>query len=162
MIPAAPRIELAPWLRHARQHDGLRERMADGTLNPVVRDCFRHTRFPAAMVSIRTPWCGAFACACLELADVRSPRTARARDFLDWGIALVWPVFGAALVFERGPGGGHVGFCDRGLQLGALTISCFGGNQGDAACSRPQPLAALLGVRWPDGWPLPPEAERLS
>jgi uncharacterized protein (TIGR02594 family) len=148
----------------AKGFDGLRERTPEGLLNEVVRDFFRSTRFPLQLVTLHTAWCGAFACAVLEMARRPSPRSARARDFLRYGVELRYPVFGSILVFERGSGRadderGHVGFCDRTPALAASDVSCFAGNQSNAACTRLQPMRLLLGVRWPPGCALSPDAE---
>lgn len=160
--------ELCPWLRVAHQYDGLRELTDAGELSDTVRDFFRSTRFPRELVNKRTAWCSAFACTCFELAGVKHPRSARARDFLDSPhfVRLKRPVRGALLVFERFVAGkvsddaGHVGFCDRDLvSPHQLEVACYGGNQRNAACMERKKLQHLIATLWPKGWPLPPGAE---
>jgi len=168
VISTQQSYELCPWLRIAHQYDGLRELTDAGELNDTVRDFFRSTRFPRELVDKRTPWCAAFACTCFELANVKHPRSARAKDFLDSPhfVKLRRPVRGAALVFERFVAGkltehaGHVTFCDRDpLSVHQVEVACFGGNQRNAACMERRKTEHLIATLWPKGWPLPPGAE---
>lgn len=150
----------APWMEVATRYRDLRERTPAGDLSPDVRAFFRHTRFPPELVNSHTAWCAAFVCACLELTGVRSPRSARARDFMTYGLELVRPVYGAVLVFARGldPAKGHVGFASWPISpLG--NVWCYGGNQDNAVCARAKPRGSLLSVRWPESAPLPVGAE---
>ena len=164
-IPHA--LDFAPWLSIAHRYDGLRELLQDGTLNPTVREFFRGTRFPVELVHEKTPWCAAFACTVFEISGVPHPRSARARDFLHSPhfVKLVSPVLGSLLVFERSTPGlasdryGHVGFCDAALvSVHQLEVSCFGGNQANAACARRKKMEHLIAPLWPKGHPLPPAA----
>lgn len=133
-------------------------------LNPVVAGFFEHTRFPLELLNAKTNWCAAYACSVLEQHGIRSPRSARARDFLRWGVELKSPIYGALLVFERGSGApddprGHVGFCEERVHIATNShVLTWGGNQGNTVRSWPQHKAKLLGVRWPSAMPLPPEA----
>ena len=47
-------------------------------------------------------WCAAFACAMLERSGTRSPRTLRAREFLEWGDPVETPRRGCIVVLWRG------------------------------------------------------------
>jgi uncharacterized protein (TIGR02594 family) len=152
----------APWMRTAFLDDGLCEIDAQGELASAVRACFEHTRFPLRLVNTRTNWCSAYACSTLERHGIRSPRSARARDFLSWGIPLIRPIFGAILVFERPALGlalpewrAHVGFCSSHPHRDSDVVACFGGNQKNMVCEVPKPTSKLLGVRWPPGYPVP-------
>lgn len=128
---------------------GVRERIAGGALNPIVRTLFAHTRFPPSMVSVSTSWCAAFACAMLERAGYDSPHSARARDFLRWGGALVQPRYGAIMVFSRGDSAelGHVGFYERMTEQGGVLV--LGGNQANSVGTAVYPPERVLGMRWP-------------
>jgi uncharacterized protein (TIGR02594 family) len=158
VIPAAPRSSVTPrWLQHARSFVGQRE-LERGRVARFVVDCFRRTRFAVARVTNTTPWCSAFACRVLEDVGIESPKSARARDFLAWkgGRALVAPVPGSICVFRRGPEAGHVGFATDYQRAGKVPI--LGGNQDNRVCEQKKSTADLLGVFWPKGEPLPPDA----
>lgn len=153
--------EQAPWMKVAHSYLGLREVLTDGTLNPTVREFFRATRYPMDQVNVVTPWCSSFGCAVVSQVGIVSPRSARARDWLSWGIGLSRPIYGSMLVFIRGDASkmqGHFGFCDATPAEGSSVIDCLGGNQANSVCVRSKPRAELLGIRWPAHWPVPPEA----
>jgi len=109
------------------------------------------------------PWCASFACFCVEAAGLRSPRSARARDFLAWGASIFPPPLGAVTILRRssGPGAagadvvdapGHVGFFlwqsprDR---TGYSEIFLLGGNQTDRVSVAIYPSDRVIGYRWP-------------
>ncbi len=96
-----------------------------------------------------TPWCAAFACAALESAGIKSPRTPRARGFVA-GKQLE-PCdhrTGAIVVLssDRGAASGHVGFLD-GVGQGKLYL--LGGNQGNRVCIAPFDASRLVALLWP-------------
>lgn len=104
------------------------------------------------------PWCSAFACWCMEHADVNSPSSARARDWLEWGVPVssLHPPQGAVVVLKRGGHGqpgpevqnapGHVGFLWTLGEPGRIVL--LGGNQGDSVSLGIFPTERILGVRW--------------
>lgn len=152
----------APWLTRAMGYLGQTEQVG-GKLSAFVRRLFKWTRFPSHLVNLRTAWCAAFLCTVLEESGVQSPRSARARDFLRWGIGLAAPVPGAVLVFMRGNQltgeQGHVA-----LSLGfeeAGQVVAIGGNQQNAVTIERKKTTTLLGVRWPSDRPLPKAAVRV-
>lgn len=152
-----------PWMDRAHAYLGLRELTSVGTLNPTIVGWLeKHTKFPKEIINARTSWCAAACCAWLEEAKVQSPHSARARDFLAWGISLRFPIYGCALIFERGDpklGQGHVGFCDLTPPLpDPPAVLTLGGNQGNRVSVVAQDMLRLLGARWPLGWPLPDNA----
>lgn len=101
-----------------------------------------------------TPWCSAFVCWVVDAVRGRlgnmapqSCRSARARDWLSWGIQCPAPLRGAIVVFRRDTGTqGHVAFC-----VGASTagIRVIGGNQADAVTETTYDEAQVLGYRLP-------------
>lgn len=108
-----------------------------------------------------TPWCASFVSGVLEEAGIPSARSAWARSYLKWGVALAAPTPGAIVVFERGPTSGHVGFVAGRDAKGNLVV--LGGNQGDKVKLSPfvaaaPPQGRVLGYRWPGGHPLPAKA----
>lgn len=145
------------WMVHARTFVGQRE-LERGKLAQFVVDCFAKTRFVLSRVTNKTPWCSAFACRVLEDVGIESPRSARARDFLRWpgAIHLLAPVPGAICVFRRGPDAGHVGFATDYPRAGKVLL--LGGNQDNRVCEQRKSVSDLLGVLWPKGEPLPPDA----
>jgi uncharacterized protein (TIGR02594 family) len=151
----------APWLTRGLSYLGRRE-IVGGKLSAWVRTLFKRTRFPAELVTEKTAWCAAFLCTVLEECGVRSPRSARARDFLSWGIGLAHPIPGSILVFTRGDPSAdtaHVALCVCNLPGGR--VQALGGNQRNAVTIETRLRAQLLGVRWPSDHPLPQEAVRL-
>ena len=90
------------------------------------------------------PWCSSFACWCMESAQLRSPRSAAAADWMAWGEPSL-PRLGAVAVFKR-VGGHHVAFF---LAQIADTIVVLGGNQGNAVSVAPMSGAMLIDLRWP-------------
>jgi hypothetical protein len=77
-------------------------------------------------------YCAKAHCACYELADIVSPRSAMARSFLPWGINLDGgPAFGCTVVLDRGAPFAHdtwaIGRDTAGHLIG------FGFNQADGA-----------------------------
>jgi uncharacterized protein (TIGR02594 family) len=112
-----------------------------------------------------TPWCGSFVAWCLREADIpyKAARAAAARSWLSWGRRLDTPTIGCVVVFWRGKRDGwqgHVGFYAGRAKNGDILV--LGGNQGDSVSIRPYPADRLLGYRWPETVPLPPDVEPLS
>lgn len=143
------------WITYARSFIGERE-LVDGKLSKFVRDCLLKTRFAVSRITDKTPWCAAFVTRILESVGITSARSARARDYLAWGVPLHAPVPGAICVFRRGPDAGHVGFAMDYQRNGFVPI--LGGNQSNMVCVQKKRTLDLLGVRWPKGEPLPPDA----
>ena len=135
-----------PWLDIAMEELGRGVNEVPGPeANPRIVEYHSITALKAT--SDEVPWCAAFACWCLEKAGVRSPRSARARDFLKWGQPSERKI-GAIVVLSRGadPRAGHVGFLyhDRSWEIVLL-----GGNQGDRVSTRKFLADTVLGYRWP-------------
>ena len=145
MILERPEL-VPPWLVLAERHAGRRE-LERGKLSAFVAALFAHTRFPLARVTNSTPWCAAFVCSMLEDAGIRSPKSARARDFLRWGVAIRPIVAGAVLVFPRGKAAGHVGFALGPSHQGYVDV--LGGNQRNRVCVDRRRALDALDVRWP-------------
>lgn len=137
----------AKWLDEAYGLLGTRE-VPGSAANPVIMQLWQDIGLRPPPDGDETAWCAVFASSMLERAGVASPKTCRARDFLDWGTPLRQPRLGAIVVLRRGknPALGHVGFYVGGDQA---TVQVLGGNQGDAVTIAGFRKADVLGYRWP-------------
>ena len=117
-----------------------------------------HSRTTLKATDDDVSWCSAFVCWCMEEAGVKHTHSARARSWLEWGVAVspVHPPLGAVLIFARGPdpqpgpevldAQGHVGLFFGHAEPGSLIV--LGGNQSDAVTVAKFSVHKLLGVRW--------------
>lgn len=140
------------WLLVMRKYDGMHELLPDGTLNPEVRKAFEYTLFPKDRIDAKTAWCAAQACRCLEVSGVKSPFSAAAIDFEDFGDECSPATPGAILIFRRNdarnPRARHVGFSEGLTDDGR--VLCRAGNQHNKCCVVPRDLADLVTARWPN------------
>jgi uncharacterized protein (TIGR02594 family) len=134
------------WMDWAWREQGQHE-IGGQQANPAIVQYFAEAGYPE-VTSDEVSWCAAFACAMLERAGIRSPRTLRARDFLSFGTPIATPRVGAIAVFSRppDPAHGHVGFVTGDTDT---HIVLLGGNQQDAVSTIHMPKERLLGLRWP-------------
>jgi uncharacterized protein (TIGR02594 family) len=141
-VQALPPVEQEPeWMRIAKNEIGVKERRVGD--NPRVLEYHASTKLRATHDNVA--WCSSFVCWCFERAKVASPRSARAKDFLNWGVKLYFPKPGCVVVFSRDLGG-HVGFYVYETED---HIYVLGGNQSDAVNVSPYKKENLLGYRWP-------------
>lgn len=138
------------WLTKARTYVGLRE-IVGRKHNPTILKWWALIRAP--FTDDETPWCAGYVGGVLEEVGIKSSRSAAARSFLKWGTPLKNPAVGAIVIFERGPGFGHVGFVVGKDKAGNLMVN--GGNQGNMVSVKPFALGRVLGYRWPTGMALP-------
>lgn len=132
------------WLEIARPLVGLHE-IKGAEHAPEILDMWRAIK-RSGIQDDETPWCAAFAGACLERAGVRSSRFESAASYLKWGVRLNGPAHGCIVVFSR-EGGGHVGFVVGLDPDGRLLV--LGGNQGDQVSVKAFPVDRVTGYRWP-------------
>lgn len=134
------------WLVYARQFLGLKE--IPGTENnPIIVNWL--IRLKAWWRNDETPWCGVFVAAVISNCGFPiAKHWYRARDWLDWGLVVDFPVVGSVVVFER-KGGGHVGFVVGEDQNRNLMV--LGGNQSNRVSIAPFDRSRVLGYRWPVG-----------
>jgi uncharacterized protein (TIGR02594 family) len=148
-------------LVEARLDLGIKERVnakPDGTggeLNPKVRAYFKFTKYPATLITITTAWCAAFVCACLERAGIRSPRTARAADFKNFGRAVDLEHIQAGDIVVFSPAvadaglSGHVAIFEKWTDDAKSELDCIGGNQDNRVKVKPFARARVVAVRRP-------------
>lgn len=146
------------WLAEFRKYIGIAEIKGPGTHPEILRmiDLADGALDSKQLQGIRddeTPWCSSFKCGVYELAGIRSPRSAWARDWLEWGDPIPSPAYGATVVFARGKGG-HTGDVVGRDQAGNLMV--VGANQKDAVNIAPFGHDNVLGYRWPIGVHFPP------
>lgn len=121
-------VMLPDLIAHAMQDVGVTE--IPGVQNNA-RILKMHSYTSLKAKDDETAWCAATMCAWLEECNYRSPRSARAADFIDWGFKSVIPVFGCVLIFvRRDPHGMVIGHhvC---LYMGETDVHYWGlgGNQ---------------------------------
>lgn len=132
------------WLEVGRTYLGLKE-IPGPKHNPTIIKWL--TQLKAWWKDDETPWCGTFVAHCMDSVGVALPKHwYRAKDWLNWGVAVA-PRLGAVAVFDRN-GGGHVG-----LLVGetATSYAVLGGNQGNSVSVMALAKNRLLGTRWPAG-----------
>lgn len=101
-------------------------------------------------------WCSAFMCWVHEKAGFRSPRSARARDWLRWGFRAAYPHPGTVVVLNRGgphdpnviEAPGHVGIV-AGVGCMPDSIVVISGNVGNRVTCQSFLLREVLGFRVP-------------
>lgn len=144
------------WLEEARKYLGVREIKGPTHESAILR--FWKSIRMGGIRDDETPWCAAFVGAMLENVGLLSARSGAAKEYLNWGVPLDYPLVGCIVVFSRTGGGGHVGFLVGRDEHFRLVIR--GGNQGDAVSDAPFDSGRVLGYRWPAPIAIP-LAERL-
>lgn len=115
----------------------------------------------AAPQGDETPWCAAFMGAMLSRAGLPATHFTLAKQFLNYGQRLSYPIDGAIVILNRKgglPWQGHVGIC---VGANDKYIDLLGGNQGDAVSKAAFSRDRIAGIRWPLGIPIP-ETRELS
>lgn len=136
----------APWISEAIRLLGLSEKPgaeSEAAIKALFADAGH-----ADIEDDETPWCAAFAGACLARANTQGTGSLRARSYLTWGKPISTDAIGAVAVFKRGPNTalGHVGFVVGNTNAFLLIL---GGNQANKVTIAPFPRADLLATRWP-------------
>ena len=115
-------------LAEALRHYGIMEVRGKGSF-PDFSKWAKELGVQSVMTDDDVPWCGLFVGICVKRAEfevVQHPY--RAKSWLSFGNAVLTPMLGDVLVFER-KGGGHVGFY-VGETLD--TYAVLGGNQSNS------------------------------
>lgn len=142
----------APWMPIALGERGVRE-IVGAKHNHRVLEYHAETRGRAT--EDETAWCSAYVNWCFDKAGIMPTRSAAARSWLNWGVALPRPVVGCVVVLSRGPNPaqGHVGFL-ASLPSGGM-VRLLGGNQANHVSIALYPQWRVLGYRWPAGVAVP-------
>ncbi len=135
-----------PWMDFLTENQGQVE-IVGGKLNPFVVDCFRYTNY--GELQDAEPWCAATLCAALEKNGYRSPHSALAKSFENYGnpVDLAYVQYGDIVVFRWNSGHYHVStFVKRS---DGRNIKCMGGNQSGTLCVKDYSQQFVVAVRSP-------------
>ncbi len=141
-----------PWMAIARSKLGQHE-IPGPEANAFIRECLEDGTDigEPENESDETAWCSAFACRIMELAGFKSPHSAWARSWLDWGREPTDEEFGEGVIvilWRISPHGtqGHVGFLS---DWNNDQVKLLAGNQGDAVSEAWFNQGRVLGYRVP-------------
>ncbi|AYP28396.1 baseplate hub subunit and tail lysozyme [Serratia phage vB_SmaA_3M] len=148
--PPTPPSSIDPekWMSIARGEIGVKEYSGKFNNNPRIIEYHKTTSLGASEDEVS--WCASFVGWCLLKAGYTSTKSALARSYMSWGVALSEPRYGAIVVFRRGnnPTFGHVTFVQK---FDSQYLYCLGGNQSDQVKVSRFPRSSVLGYRWPAG-----------
>ena len=137
-----------PWLTWMRAHIGELEETGSPATD-FDDEVFHHTSY-GLLDGVMEPGCAATACAALEETLFKSPHSAAAESFRNFGIAC--PLKPGAIVGfnwkgQKGVHCDHVTFCDHIID--ASHVACLGGNQGHHVKVSIFSIANIDFIRWP-------------
>lgn len=116
--------------------------------NERIIEYAKHTTLAAT--SDEVPWCSSFANFVVDISGLKGTRSAAARSWLKWGVAIDKPILGCIVVFKRGnPPSGHIAFCDH-PDISNGIIRVIGGNQENSVKVSRFPIKDVLGYRAPN------------
>jgi uncharacterized protein (TIGR02594 family) len=134
-----------PWLKWMRSHIGEPEKTGSKA-SPFGKEVFSHTDYGPLENGILDEACAATACAALEETGYKSPHSALAKSFINYGTPCdLMP--GCIVVFEWASGGHHVSFCDKVVD--GQYVSCLGGNQSSQVKVSTFSRGYIKATRWP-------------
>lgn len=135
---------LQPWHRIARESIGIKE-IPGARHNATILEMHDTTTLSAN--DDETPWCSSAMNYWMKLAGRPFTRSAAAKSWLGWGVALDVPRIGCVVVLKR-DGGHHVGLFE-GFHNGRIML--LGGNQSNTVSIDDFDTKDVLGYRWPQG-----------
>lgn len=121
-----------PWIAWARTKLGVKEVPGTGDNPEIVSWDKLIAGFPASMLHDSTPWCAIFVHAAFYYggySEAKDIESARAVDWLKFGVPVTNPKLGDVVVFDFGGGDHHVTFV---LSVSGGMVHTIGGNQHDA------------------------------
>lgn len=113
---------------------------------PFGREVFSHTDYGPLKDGIMDEGCAATACAALEETGFKSPHSARAISFKNFGAPCELKP-GCIVVFEWASGGHHISFCEHIVDNNY--VACLGGNQSSSVKVSTFSRARIIATRWP-------------
>ena len=129
-----------PHIKWARQHLGQKE-VPGPASNPVIQSWYHLTTLPEEYWTDSTAWCAVFVNAALMLNNIKTIRSAKAFDWLKWGIEVDTPQKGDVVIFDFS----HVAFYLSEAENGRIKV--IGGNQNDAVTETTYSKQSVLGYR---------------
>lgn len=136
------------WMVWAQKELGIKEVPGAGD-NPEIVSWFKLTTLPEEYWHDATAWCAVFVNAGFFLNGVQGLRSARAKDWLQFGRAVDTPKMGDVVVFRWDNGSYHVAYFQA---LEGDWIQVIGGNQSNAVSEESYPLGNVAGFRRPPGF----------
>jgi uncharacterized protein (TIGR02594 family) len=134
-----------PWILWAKNQLGIKELPGAGD-NPEIISWLKLTTLPKEYWHDATAWCAVFINAGFFLNGIKGLRSARARDWLEFGRPAKSPEIGDVVVFQWDDGSNHVAYF---LALEDDRVQVIGGNQSNAVTETTYPLRNVAGFRRP-------------
>ncbi len=144
----APSAGDPAWMVWAKQELGVKEVAGAGD-NPEIVSWFKLTTLPEEYWHDSTKWCAVFVNAGFFLNGVKGLRSARAKDWLQFGRPVDTPKTGDVVVFRWDDGSYHVAYFEA---LEGDWVQVIGGNQSNAVTEESYPLQNVAGFRRPPGF----------
>jgi uncharacterized protein (TIGR02594 family) len=143
-----------PWMEEAFK-DYFVSEIKGEKHNPRILQMWKDAKL-GGIVDDETAYCSGAVSAWLERAGIRSQRTAWARNYVNQGVEITEPKFGAIVVFSRG-NAGHVGFI-TGKTSDGKQVRVLGSNQSDSTNERMFDVERVIAYRNPNPDIILPEA----
>lgn len=145
-LPAPPE-GVPAWILWAQRELGVKE-VPGAVDNPEIISWFELTTLPKEYWHDTTAWCAVFVNAGFFLNGVKGLRSARAKDWLEFGRPVKTPKKGDVVIFRWDDGSYHVAYF---LNQTDHRVQVIGGNQGNAVSEITYPLGNVAGFRRPPG-----------
>jgi hypothetical protein len=120
-----------------------------------IKRVFSHTTF--GIPKITPPACAATLCCALEENKIKSPHSARAKDFSKWGVDVTGlDLKGSIVVIRHANGHFHVTTFEKWVDKSNGIVILRGGNQGHKVCAAQYNVSGnknnhdeIIAWRWP-------------
>jgi hypothetical protein len=128
----SPNVNETPWIHWLKVNDGA-PCPTGAPPPPFIIKVFKHTSF--GNPSPTPPACAATLCCALEECGFRSPHSARAADFIHYGIDVTGrDLIGSIIVIRHASGAHHVTTFDGWVDKSKGLMRARGGNQNHRVC----------------------------